>query len=363
MSLSAIMRSRTKCMKYWQMDEMDNVLNTGNELYGFLQRSSTMSNDEYLLVSELPTELNVYENNFSMNYGEPVTGTLNENDPSLGEYGMISLRNAVEQTIQIYQACFICFHGSTFAVIAEDGIYHVFDSHSKNVHGSQVEDGTSIMMLAVSWQGVYRYCLNLAQSMNLSVNEQFEITGVNLCISDNALTGTQEHMQANLTCTDSVVDDCKDRSTDMLQDDVVDLTLEDDDQSQSSSTCGYGNSVDDGSNDSDNGSVNYNNLNSHYIQGDVLHADTGMGSESLDIEIIGQSRPNVMTFSPLTFEVRQSLCDKFEIEKSHLKSSFVSEECAVIGKPNHVEKIRGDGNCFFRAISYALSGSENSHEV
>ena len=107
--------------------------------------------------------------------------------------------------------------------------------------------------------------------------------------------------------------------------------------------------------------MNYNNLNSHYIQGDVLHADTGMGSESLDIEIIGQTRPNVMTFSPLTFEVRQSLCDKFEIEKSHLKSSFVSEECAVIGKPNHVEKIRGDGNCFFRAISYALSGSENSH--
>ncbi len=153
MSLSAIMRSQTKCLKYWQMNEMDNVLNTGNELYGSLHRSSTMSN-EYLLVSELPTDLNVYESNFSMNYGEPVTGTFNENDPSLEEYDMISLRKAVEQTIQIYQACFICFHGSTFAVIAQDGIYYMFDSHSRNVHGSQVQEGTIIMMRAVSWHGV-----------------------------------------------------------------------------------------------------------------------------------------------------------------------------------------------------------------
>ncbi len=208
---------------------------------------------------------------------------------------------------------------SNFAVIAEDGIYYVFDSHSRNVHGSQVQDGTSIMMRAVSWHGVYRYCLNLAQSMNLSVNEQFEITGVNLCISDNAVTCTQEHMQAKHTCTDSVVDDCKDWSMDMLQDDVVDLTLEEDDQSESASTCRLGNSVDDGSNSSDVGSLNCNKMNSHDIEGDVLHVDTGTGSESLDIEIIGLSRPNVLTFTPLTFELQQSICDKLEIPKKQMK--------------------------------------------
>ena len=354
MCLSAIMRSQTKCMKYWQMNEMENVLNTGNELYGFLQRSSTVNN-EYLLVSELPTELNVYENNFSMNYGEPVTGTFNENDSTLEEYNMVSLKKAVEQTIQKHQACFICFHGNTFAVIYHGGIYYVFDSHSRSIHGSQVQEGTSILIHAISWHGVYRYCVNLAQSMNLSDNEQFEITGVNLCIIDNAITCTQEHMKADHTCTGSVTDGCIDWSKHMLGHDVLDMTLEDDDNLQEGSSCTLGSSSDDRNTGGNvDGSLPCKKMNSN-DKGDV-HT-----RESLDVEIIGQSQPNVMTFSPLTLEFQKIICNQLGLVKSHLNSCVLSVECAVIGKPNDVKQIKGDGNCFFRAISYALSGSENSH--
>ncbi len=33
----------------------------------------------------------------------------------------------------------------------------------------------------------------------------------------------------------------------------------------------------------------------------------------------------------------------------------------IISEPNGIHKIKGDGNCFFRAISYAISGTEVNH--
>ena len=204
---------------------------------------------------------------------------------------------------------------------------------------------TSRCIHAISWHGVYRYCVNLAQSMNLSDNEQFEITGVNLCIIDNALTCTQEHMKADHTCTGSVTDGCIDWSKNMLDHDVLDMTLEDDDSLQEGSSCTLGSSSDDRNTGANvDGSLPCKRINSN---------DKG--------EIIGQSQPNVMTFSPLTLEFQKIICNQLGLVKSHLNSCVLSAECAVIGKPNDVKQIKGDGNCFFRAISYALSGSENSH--
>ena len=35
----------------------------------------------------------------------------------------------------------------------------------------------------------------------------------------------------------------------------------------------------------------------------------------------------------------------------------------LIGKPRNVHNIKGDGNCYFRCISYTLSGSEDYYDI
>ena len=95
---------------------MDLVFNTGDELYGHLSNSSTINTD-YLLVSELPNELILFDKSYTMIYHESVTGML-EDDGNLSEFNMVRLDEALEEKLQRYGACFICFNGNTFGVIA-----------------------------------------------------------------------------------------------------------------------------------------------------------------------------------------------------------------------------------------------------
>ena len=137
-----------------------------------------------------------------MIYHESVTGMF-EDDGNLAEFNMMQLNRVLEQTLQIYNACFICFRGNTFGVIAQDGLYYVCNSHSRNHNGLQVQDGRSILKLTPTWQDVYRYCTELRTSMNLHNNEQFEITGVTLCQYDTtACIRTGEQVDEEVQISD-----------------------------------------------------------------------------------------------------------------------------------------------------------------
>ena len=94
-SLASIMYSKNKDVKNWKCDDMDTILMTGNELYGFLQESSTMNND-YLLINELPSELDVFDTHYNMKYYESVSGTFDENACDLNEFNMVPLKSALE---------------------------------------------------------------------------------------------------------------------------------------------------------------------------------------------------------------------------------------------------------------------------
>lgn len=58
-------------------------------------------------------------------------------------------------------------------------------------------------------------------------------------------------------------------------------------------------------------------------------------------------------------EVAQALCSKLNIETERV--DVVSTEVGPLGPPCRTEKIVGDGNCFVRAISHAVSGTQKYH--
>ena len=68
-------------------------------------------------------------------------------------------------------------------------------------------------------------------------------------------------------------------------------------------------------------------------------------------------------FVPLQNNDKQNICSKLNI-------SYIGKGCdsrldrnSFIGVPLHSKQITGDGNCFFRAISYVISGTERNHAL
>lgn len=62
----------------------------------------------------------------------------------------------------------------------------------------------------------------------------------------------------------------------------------------------------------------------------------------------------------MTFEHQKSLCKSLGIGKVNPASTILMES-VNIGEPNEIRTITGDGNCFFRSVSYAISGTERYH--
>jgi len=87
-----------------------------------------------------------------------------------------------------------------------------------------------------------------------------------------------------------------------------------------------------------------------------------MSEDDSEIEVVSddvtlvEERSNVRIFSPLIQSAKAKICKTLG-----LKSSEKSEEIssyAELTAPCKTVQITGDGNCFFRAISYVVSGSE-----
>ncbi len=58
---------------------------------------------------------------------------------------------------------------------------------------------------------------------------------------------------------------------------------------------------------------------------------------------------------------------ELKLNPKHRPLSFETDsltvQAMITAKPTEVKSIRGDGNCFFRAISYHLYGKEDEHKV
>ena len=81
-----------------------------------------------------------------------------------------------------------------------------------------------------------------------------------------------------------------------------------------------------------------------------------------EIQIVSTDPPAVRTFRPLNIESQKKLCDILAIETSHISEVYVGgPNESVLTSPAHTHSIIGDGNCLFRAVSFAVTGSEEHH--
>ncbi|XP_061173536.1 uncharacterized protein LOC133182702 [Saccostrea echinata] len=180
-ALSSIIFSKVKIQNVWSSSDIDRILTTGNELYGYLQASSTVQN-EYLLINELPSEIEVYDKCFSMQIFESHVGLIGNDKQSEidGETYGISILEALQKSFEVAECSFVCFGGNTFSVMKVGKRYFLFDSHARDHKGLLDANGKSTLIGIETLEGVAQHCLNLALSLSVDQNSQFEITPVNI---------------------------------------------------------------------------------------------------------------------------------------------------------------------------------------
>ena len=278
---------------------MNIVLTTGNELYTYLQRSSTI-NSRYLLVSELPQFVECFDKMFEFKRNESLASliTLGTDEPCYEDFNAHSLIDALQISLSDCDACFVCFGGNTFLVGKTCGKYFIFDSHSRTCEGFQTEDGRSIRIIHDSLFDVQQHILSLALSMGFANFVECEITGVVCSMMHLGHSARVESALQNRVDFERI-------------------------QLEEQSEC-------------------------HSNLGEILESDETV--ECLSVE--KAKHEDVLSIKDKLGKTGQKeICQEFDLIFDETGHDSNKRDIEIEGTKVHTRVIKGDGNCFFRAIS------------
>ena len=130
----------------------------GNQLYSTL---SQCTGQVYLMQTELPSMIAMFEKNYQLNYSESYTGNLHHCDSIIEGYQYsMSIDRAFESLLSQNHTSFILTTGCIGV-----SIYHtdnesckIFDSHARDEYGrSHYPSGTCVLLEVPSIQSLVQY--------------------------------------------------------------------------------------------------------------------------------------------------------------------------------------------------------------
>lgn len=80
-----------------------------------------------------------------------------------------------------------------------------------------------------------------------------------------------------------------------------------------------------------------------------------------EVSITKISETQEFTYNPITLELQKRLSTNLSIQNENIPETFPKRSNVMLGKPVQTSEIISDGNCFFRAISFALTGLQDHH--
>lgn len=304
--LSSLAYHKIKSSKCWKKIDMDKILETGNELYMFLQRSSTISN-RFLLVDELPQYFECFNETFEFCRREPISSIiyLSGDEPNYIDFGACPLLEALTMALNDTDGCFICFDGNSLLICKTDNGYFLFDSHSRCDKGLLCVDGKSTRILLGSIEQIYFQLQSLAVSLGFYGIVECEIMGVLCTVRSNI---RNQPLNINL---------CQ--------------TL--------------------------NESMNF----SGNLPNSLLENNITVEQSADDSVLFVRSEHQQQKFNPLPIEEKREICIQLQLPIQETDEEFESNLDQQLEAPSKVKQIEGNGNCFFRAISYCVAQSEHFH--
>ncbi|XP_061185136.1 uncharacterized protein LOC133193183 [Saccostrea echinata] len=309
-----------KSAAIWQTNDMNKILVTGDELYTYLQHCSSITS-RFLLVEELPHFFECFNEtfDFTVKVLVPSLISLSEEEPCYGDFNAYPLFEALQMALTETNGCFACFGGNTLLIGKTNDGFFIFDSHARCSRGYLSVRGKSTRLILKNVHDVYLHLRLLAVSMGFSRTVECELTGV-LCSIKHFVVA--EVYDEAIKCSNQGVNFSS--------------------QSEVKETRSYSGAFD--------GSK----------QGGIISDQSDM-IEPNEVIIIGEEVKK-HDFIPLSIQKQRELCKQlglpYSIPEWEQESVFVKD----IDKPSQCKEIEQDGNCFFRAISFSLTNSENHHQ-
>jgi hypothetical protein len=159
MSLTAIIYNHITNANEWDSTVLNDILCAGNNLYSFISNSVKKS---YLLLTDVPEIVSVFDGIYCMQYGEPFAGDLFMENTALPYYSIdnahYALNNLFAETHLNYQHCMLTIGSNTVAILkTSEGTFKVFDSHSRDLYGIPHPFGKCILTSVDSIENLVIY--------------------------------------------------------------------------------------------------------------------------------------------------------------------------------------------------------------
>ncbi|KAL7387435.1 hypothetical protein ABVT39_023394 [Epinephelus coioides] len=295
--------------------------------------------------------------------GDPVLGKLGLSIYDDAQDFLQPLDMALQMAFIDFNVCLITMKGTTFMISRDGNWFAIFDPHARNQRGLVHGNGTAVIVYHKNIADVLRHLRELAWSLNMNSEELFEITGLKVeklnrteestaekSINSQATSPKTQLWNADLRQGD---EDVTARALTEKVDDVETLRdvipLDENDDNENRQNC-----------------VDNEDTATELVVKQILteemevetHNDIRPLEESCDAVVVGHKEPNLV-FLPVTRQQRQESCSKLKMEDqtvSEDRNSF-----SPMGEPCDTKSINADGNCFFRVISFSISGEENQH--
>ncbi|XP_078794817.1 uncharacterized protein LOC101164028 isoform X2 [Oryzias latipes] len=330
-SLVAAAKHTVKGVFQWDCCELDSVLLAGDQVYSDLQRQNKITDSAgFLRATDLPDQVVVDGVELSCAFGEVVSGDAKIDSGEFVDVGvLVPLKEGLARMTAKYNTCLLTLCENTCAVIAENGRWAIVDSHSRSPEGMRVPDGSSVVLFFDSVGEVHDY---LQRSVEGIVLTEFEIVGVVFSASNtfNPFLGSPAESNSLNLCKES-----------LFHDTSLDVTVE---SKQTATKRKMDSKI-------DNADPSVENLKKVKLD--------DVAVEEQDV-IFSEPEQEIFYFNPLNRHVCQALSSMLNIEFQNFNAP-PAPPIGLLGPPCTNEKIIGDGNCYFRAISQAVSGSQNSH--
>ena len=174
LTASAIIYNHITNANTWDSTILNSILCAGNNLYSFISNSV---NKSYLLLTDVPEMVSVFDGIYCMQYGAPFAGDLFMANTALPYYSIDNaLNNLFAETQLNYQHCMLTIGCNTVAIFkTSEGTYKVFDSHSRDLYGIPHPLGKCILASVDSIESLVIYFQSTVPPGN---ETPFEVKGV-----------------------------------------------------------------------------------------------------------------------------------------------------------------------------------------
>ena len=186
-------------------NDLIQIMNIGNQLYSSL---SQLARQSYLMQTELPAMLNVFDADYQLEYSESYTGTVHQETAIEGYQYCTSSQRAFESLLSQNYTDFIltvgCICVSIYCNV--DMGFKIFDSHARDVYGRGHPQGTCVLLKALSLDNLVCYFQSLHN------NDIFEVKGVHINEVQNSTVlphnYAHETVNFNLSCAVAIYSLC-----------------------------------------------------------------------------------------------------------------------------------------------------------